>query len=287
MDQLTPQPARRAANLNTFVISFEQLEEVISLIARIHSFDFDSYTRASLKRRVSRVMQLYNLSFFDLKTALINHAGFFDEFLNEVTVNVTEMFRDPHFFEVLRRKTLPYLSSFQRIKIWNAGCSSGEELYSFGIMLKEEGLYNRSFLYGTDINSRMIERAREGIYELRKMKQYSENYQAAGAPASLSDYYTARYDAVVMHRELQERTLFSVHNLVSDGVFNEFQLISCRNVLIYFNVELQQRVIRLFYESLCPFGFLCLGSKETLKHAGLASRFKVIDASENIYQKIA
>jgi chemotaxis protein methyltransferase CheR len=197
------------------------------------------------------------------------------------------MFRDPHFFEVLRRKALPYLSSFQRIKIWNAGCSSGEELYSFGIMLKEESLYNRSFLYGTDINSKMIEKARKGIYELRKMKQYSENYQAAGSPASLSDYYTAKYDAAAMHRELRERTLFSVHNLVSDGVFNEFQLISCRNVLIYFNTELQKRVIRLFYESLCPLGFLCIGSKETLKYDELASRFRVIDASENIYQKIA
>lgn len=272
---------------NQFTLSFEQLEEIVLLVYNRHGFDLAGYTRASLKRRVTRIMQLYDLSFFDLKSDLLNHPGFFDEFLNEVTVNVTEMFRDPDFFAAVRKKVLPYLSSFQRIKLWNAGCSTGEELYSFAIMLQEEQLYARAFLYGTDINSLVLAKAREGIYDLRKMKQYSENYQAAGSPGSLSDYYTARYDAAVLNRELRERTLFSAHNLVSDGVFNEFQLISCRNVMIYFNPVLQKRLIRLFYDSLCPLGFLCLGSRETLKYDELANRFKVIDSSENIYQKIA
>ncbi|MXV15095.1 CheR family methyltransferase [Hufsiella ginkgonis] len=272
---------------NNFAISFEQLEELIGLVNQVHGFSFNGYTRASLKRRITRIMQLYNLSFFDLKALLINKQDFFEEFLTEITVNVTEMFRDPHFFSAVRKKVFPYLASYQRIKIWNAGCSSGEELYSFAIMLEEEDLYSRSFLYGTDINSKVLDFAKKGIYDLRKMKQNSENYQQAGASSSLSDYYTAVYDAASIQHRLKQNTLFSVHNLVSDGVFNEFQLISCRNVLIYFNAELQRKVIRLFYDSLCPLGFLCLGSKETLRGDELASRFRVVDQFENIYQKIA
>ncbi len=275
-----------AGKLPPSSLSFDELEELIDLITKVHGFSFDGYTRASLKRRVARVMQLYHLRLFDLRDLLINQPEFFDDFLVEITVNVTEMFRDPGFFKAVREKVLPYLSSFQRIKAWNAGCASGEELYSFAIMFEEEKLYDRSFFYGTDINSKVLQLARNGIYELRKMKQYSENYQASGSPASLSDYYTARYDAVSIHHRLKKNTLFSVHNLVTDGVFNEFQLIVCRNVLIYFNATLQGKVIRLFYESLCPLGFLCLGSKETLRNDELAGRFRLVDAAENIYQKI-
>jgi chemotaxis protein methyltransferase CheR len=154
-------------------------------------------------------------------------------------------------------------------------------------MLEEESLYNRSFLYGTDINTNVLNTAKKGVYDLKKMKLYSENYLAAGGKNSLSDYYLAKYDAASMHTPLKRNTLFSVHNLVSDGVFNEFQLISCRNVLIYFNTALQEKVIKLFYDSLCPFGFLCLGSREVLRGDEIAGRFKAIDKEENIYQKIA
>jgi chemotaxis protein methyltransferase CheR len=268
------------------VISYEELENLTAFIRTIHGFDFSNYSAASLKRRVTRIMQLQKLTLFDLRILLTNDNEYFESFLIEITVNVTEMFRDPLFYKSVREHIIPYLRSYQRIRIWNAGCSTGEELYSFAILFSEENLYERSFFYGTDINSDVLEFAKNGIYDLQKMKQYSENYQKTGALHTLSDYYSARYDAASINHSLKKNILFSVHNLASDGVFNEFQLISCRNVLIYFNAELQKRVIELFYNSLANFGFLCLGSKETLRSEQIG-RFKVIDKKNNIYQKIA
>jgi len=268
------------------VISYEELAHLTAFIRNIHGFDFSNYSSASLKRRVTRIMQLQKLSLFDLRTLLTNDNDYFETFLIEVTVNVTEMFRDPLFYKSVSEHIIPYLRSYQRLKIWNAGCSTGEELYSFAILFSEEGLYDRSFFYGTDINSDVLEFAKNGIYDLQKMKQYSENYQKTGALHTLSEYYTARYDAASINHSLKKNVLFSAHNLASDGVFNEFQLISCRNVLIYFNTELQKKVIELFYNSLANFGFLCLGSKETLRSEEIG-RFKVIDKKNNIYQKIA
>jgi chemotaxis protein methyltransferase CheR len=272
--------------LSAKLISLEQVEDVIDLVHKVYGFDFGGYSRASLKRRIARIMLMKDFTLFDLKSQIINDSNFFEEFLIEVTVNVTEMFRDPAFFKAVREKVFPYLSSYPRIKVWNAGCSSGEELYSFAILLAEEKLYNRSFLYGTDINSIVLESAKKGIYDLKKMKQNSENYIASGSIHTLANYYVAQYGAVSVASSLKKNTLFSIHNLVSDGVFNEFQIISCRNVLIYFTVELQEKVLTLFYESLCPLGFLCLGSKEVLRNDKLARKFRVIDRNENIYQKI-
>ena len=267
-------------------ISYDELANLTAFIRNIHGFDFSNYSAASLKRRVTRIMQLQKLSLFDLRTLLTNDNDYFESFLIEITVNVTEMFRDPLFYKSVSEHIIPYLRSYQRIKIWNAGCSTGEELYSFAILFSEENLYERSFFYGTDINSDVLEFAKNGIYDLQKMKQYSENYQKTGAMHTLSDYYTARYDAASINHSLKKNVLFSAHNLASDGVFNEFQLISCRNVLIYFNSELQKKVINLFYNSLANFGFLCLGSKETLRSEEIG-RFKVVDKKNNIYQKIA
>lgn len=267
-------------------ISSSELEELIQWINQIHGFDFRGYSRASLKRRVTRVLHLYHLRLFDLKALLVNDHDFFEEFVVQITVNVTEMFRDPFFYKALREKVIPYLASYQRLKIWNAGCSTGEELYSFAILLKQEGFLQRSFLYGTDINPQVLEKAKKAIYNLSNMKVYSENYHNAGYEGSLADFYVAQYDAAAISNELKKNTLFSVHNLVSDAAFNEFQVVSCRNVLIYFNTELQARVIQLFYDSLCPFGFLCLGSKETLRGSNIEERFRVIDKIGNIYQKI-
>ena len=271
--------------LDHYTISYPEMTELLDLIRHIHGFDFGSYTQASLKRRITRIMQLQHLTVFDLRTLLTNDAEYFESFLIEVTVNVTEMFRDPEFYKSVKDNVLPYLKSYQRIKVWNAGCSTGEELYSFAILMAEEHLYDRSFLYGTDINSDVLEIAKNGIYDLQKMKLYAENYVKTGASHTLSDYYTAKYDAASISHSLKKNILFSVHNLASDTVFNEFQLISCRNVLIYFNEELQKKVIDLFYKSLANFGFLCLGSKETLRDSE-ADRFKVIDKKNNIYQKI-
>lgn len=267
-------------------ISDEELKSLIHLVKKVHGFDFGDYTMASLKRRISRIIELQRLSYFDLTDHLINDTEYFDHFLAEVTVNITEMFRDPLFYKSLRENVIPYLKSYQHIKVWSAGCSTGEELYSLAILFTEEELYNRSFFYGTDVNHEVLIQAKEGIYDLQKMKQYSENYIGFGSTNSLSNYYTAKYDAVSLSRKLKKNVLFSMHNLVSDGPFNEFQLISCRNVLIYFNTELQAKVINLFYNSLANFGFLCLGTKESIRDAELAKKFKVIDKKNNIYQKI-
>lgn len=267
-------------------ISYDQLTELIDFIKNIHGFDFSDYSSASLKRRVTRIMQLQKLSLFDLRTLLTNDHDYFESFLIEITVNVTEMFRDPAFYRSVKENIIPYLRSYQRIKVWNAGCSTGEELYSYAIMFAEEDLYDRSFFYGTDINNDVLNFAKNGIYDLQKMKQYSENYQKTGTMHTLSDFYTARYEAASINHSLKKNLLFSAHNLASDGVFNEFQVISCRNVMIYFNPDLQKKVIDLFYNSLANFGFLCLGAKETLRSTE-ASRFKTIDKKNNIYQKIA
>lgn len=267
-------------------ISFQQLSELVIFIRNVHGFDFSNYSAASLKRRVTRIMQLQKLNLFDLRTLLTNDADYFESFLMEITVNVTEMFRDPLFYKAVSTHVIPYLRSYQRIKVWNAGCSTGEELYSYTILFEEADLYQRSFFYGTDINADVLEFAKNGIYDLQKMKQYSENYNKTGGLRTLSDYYYAQYDAASINQYLKKNVLFSAHNLASDGVFNEFQLISCRNVLIYFNTELQKKVIDLFYDSLANFGFLCLGSKETLRSSELG-RFKIIDQKNNIYQKTA
>ncbi|WP_131538624.1 CheR family methyltransferase [Pedobacter nototheniae] len=267
-------------------VSTSELNALIILIKNIHGFDFENYSIASLKRRVSRIMTLQKLTYFELCNLLTNDHGYFEHFLEEITVNVTEMFRDPLFYRSLKDHVIPYLRSYPHIKVWNAGCSTGEELYSFVILFAEQGLYERCFFYGTDINSEVLNHAKEGIYDLQKMKLYSENYRTIGNSNSLATYYTAKYDAVSINRSLKKNVLFSSHNLVSDGPFNQFQIISCRNVLIYFNVELQYKVIQLFYDSLANFGFLCLGAKETIRNSELAKKFKLIDKKNNIYQKI-
>jgi chemotaxis protein methyltransferase CheR len=273
------------AATNKDVLTASQIIELIDLVKKIHGFDFSDYTKASLKRRLDRIMMLKKLSFYDLKHVLVNNPDFFQEFLEEITVNVTEMFRDPAFYKSLNNQVLPYLSTYQHIKIWCAGCSSGEEVYSLAILLKEEQLSTKSFIYGTDINTEVLKEACKGIYSLRKIKSYAENYLFTGLPGSITDHFTIMYDAAI-HNELKENTLFSVHNLISDAIFNEFQMISCRNVFIYFETELQERILDLFYNSLCPLGYLCLGNKETIRSDFFRKKFKVINQKENIYQKI-
>lgn len=263
-----------------------QIEELISLIKRNHGFDFSDYSRASLRRRLSRIMMLKKLTFDELNHTLVDEPHFFQWFLEEITVNVTEMFRDPSFYKALNTDVLPYLSNFQHIRIWSAGCSSGEEVYSLAILLKEAGLNHKSFIYGTDINNEVLNEARKGTYSLRKIKSYAENYRLSGFSSLLTEHFIVMNDVANIHNELKQNTLFSVHNLVSDNVFNEFQLISCRNVFIYFEARLQEKILELFYNSLSPSGILCLGSKETIRFPGFKNKFKVINQKENIYQKI-
>ncbi|MEO3407979.1 protein-glutamate O-methyltransferase CheR [Mucilaginibacter sp. CAU 1740] len=268
------------------LISQAQVFELIDIVKKVHGFDFAGYTKASLKRRLTRIMLLNKFEFYDLKHVLINDADFFQNFLEEITVNVTEMFRDPSFYKAVNAQVVPYLSTYQHAKIWSAGCSTGEEVYSMAILMKEAGLGKKSFIYGTDINTEVLREARKGIYSLRNIKSYAENYQYTGLKGSITDHFTILYDAASIHNELKQNTLFSVHNLVSDNVFNEFQMISCRNVFIYFETFLQERILELFYKSLCPLGYLCLGSKETIRSDAFKSRFKVINQKENIYQKV-
>lgn len=274
------------ATINKDTLTALQIIELIDLVKKIHGFDFSNYTKASLKRRLDRILMLKKLSFYDLKHVLVNDLNFFQEFLEEITVNVTEMFRDPTFYKSLNNQVLPYLSTYQHVKIWCAGCSSGEEVYSLAILLKEEALSKKTFIYGTDINTEVLKEARKGIYSLRKIKSYAENYFFTGLPGSITDHFTIMYDAAAIHNELKDNTLFSVHNLISDAIFNEFQMITCRNVFIYFETELQERILDLFYKSLCPLGYLCLGNKETIRSDFFRKKFKVINQKENIYQKI-
>lgn len=273
-------------NVSSQGLSAEQVIELIDLVKKVHGFDFSDYSKASLKRRLTRVMMIKKLEYYDLKHVLVNDADFFQDFLEEITVNVTEMFRDPSFYKALNTQVIPYLSTYQHIKMWSAGCSSGEEVYSLAIMMNEANLKEKSFIYGTDVNTRVLKEARLGIYSYRNIKTYAENYVMAGLKGSLTDHFTTLYDAATIHSELKTNTLFSVHNLISDTVFNEFQFISCRNVFIYFETQLQERILELFYKSLCPHGFLCLGSKETIRSDKFKKKFRAINQKENIYQKI-
>jgi chemotaxis protein methyltransferase CheR len=267
-------------------LSAEQIAELTDLVREVHGFDFSDYTKASLKRRITRVMQIKKMRFSDLKDILINNNQFFQEFLEEITVNVTEMFRDPSFYKALNSQVLHHLSSYQHIKIWSAGCSSGEEVYSMAILMHNEGLYEKSLIYGTDINATVLLEASKGVYSSRNIKNYAGNYSLSGLNGSLTDYFTTIYDAATIHSKFKANTLFSVHNLISDAVLNEFQLIVCRNVFIYFETQLQERILNLFYRSLCPNGFICLGSKETIRSDFFKMKFRVINQKENIYQKI-
>lgn len=267
-------------------LTAEEITELIDLVKRVHGFDFSNYTKASLKRRIVRIMLLKKMGFYDLKHLLVNDQHFFQEFLEEVTVNVTEMFRDPSFYKALNSQVIPYLSTYQHIKIWSAGCSTGEEAYSLAILMHSAGLKDKAFIYGTDVNTVVLKEAKMGIYTFRNIKSYAENYQLSGLSGTLTDHFTTMYDAATIHSELKKNTLFSVHNLISDSVFNEFQLICCRNVFIYFETVLQEKILELFYKSLCPHGFLCLGNKEAIRSDVFKNKFKAVNTKENIYQKI-
>jgi chemotaxis protein methyltransferase CheR len=195
------------------------------------------------------------------------------------------MFRDPLFYKEIREEVVPYLLTYPFIKLWHAGCSAGQEVYSTAILLKEEGLLPRVQIYATDFNEMILDKAKEGIYPVGNIKSYTENYQKAGGKSSFADYYTAQYDFVLIKQSLKERILFSFHNLVTDGIFGEMNVIFCRNVLIYFNKELQNKVLKLFYDSLVPGGFLCLCTKESLKFSEVEASFEMISPVEKIYRK--
>ncbi|NCI46593.1 CheR family methyltransferase [Sediminibacterium soli] len=262
------------------------IEDILRVVARHYGYDFSGYAYASLVRRINRFAQETRCgSLYDLKYRLLNDEHSFRHFLAEITVNVTEMFRDPLYYRVLREKVLPVLASYPIIKIWHAGCSSGEEVFSMCILLQEYGLLERTQLHATDINPANLDKARKGILPLRSMREYTANYQQSGGNQEFADYYTAMYDHAIIHGELRKKILFSQHNLVSDQAFQEFQLISCRNVLIYFNRDLQNRVLNLFNESLSPLGFLSLGMKESVRFSDISGTFGEVQTGTKIYRR--
>ncbi len=274
--------------INDFPISDEDLEVILYDVVELYGYDFTNYSRASLRRRVARLIVKDRFtSFAEFRYKLRSDKTYFKRFVEEITVNVTEMFRDPMFYKALRDEVLPLLATWPVIRVWHAGCASGEEVYSLAILLHEANLLKKSLLYATDINPTVLEKVRHGIYPISQMKQYSENYILAGGKNDFSSYYTAQYNSAKFDDLLGKRIVLATHNLVSDRSFNEFQLILCRNVMIYFDKPFQDRVLHLFYESLEMFGYLALGAKETLKFTSLAKNFKQLENKERIWRKIS
>ncbi|RZM27216.1 MAG: protein-glutamate O-methyltransferase CheR [Pedobacter sp.] len=268
------------------VISEEQVEILLSDLLEHYGYDFTGYSKASIKRRIVRLYLLDKaLSFAEFRFKIINDQVYFKRFVEQITVNVTEMFRDPSFFKTLRTEVLPKLGTYPFIRIWLAGCSTGEEAFSISILLKELNLLQKSLIYATDLNPTVLEKAGQGMFGLSQMKQYSENYILSGGTKDFSSYYTAKYSLAKFDDELKEKIIFSTHNLVSDHSFNEFQLILCRNVLIYFDRDLQQKVLTLFDESLEDLGYLALGTKETLDFTSVAKKYKRLPL-EKIWRKV-
>jgi chemotaxis protein methyltransferase CheR len=261
--------------LDLGAINDEQVEVLLSDLLEHHGYDFTGYSKASLKRRITRLYSLDKaVSFAEFRYRIINDDLYFKRFVEQITVNVTEMFRDPAFFKTLRTSVLPALGTYPFIRIWLAGCSTGEEAYSISIILKELNLLQKSLIYATDLNPVVLEKAAQGMFAMTQMKQYSENYIAAGGTGDFSTYYTANYSLAKFNEELKSKMIFSTHNLVSDHSFNEFQLILCRNVLIYFDRDLQHQVLDLFNESLEELGYLALGTKETIEFSNISKYYK-------------
>ncbi len=251
-----------------------------------YGYDFRSYAKASVRRRVRSLLAQTSFKHIsDMIGEVLYNKAFAQKAIDEFSITVTEMFRDPGFYSALRANITAYLQTFPFIKMWVAGCATGEEVYSLAILLKEEGLYERTTIFATDFNEKALEIAKEGIYPLKAMQQYTANYQKAGGCCSFGDYYHAQYATAMMNPMLKTHITFANHNLVTDGVFGEMHMILCRNVLIYFNKSLQSKVLNLLGQSLVYGGFLCLGTKESLRFSDIAPHFKAIDSSYKIYQK--
>ena len=265
-----------------------EIEEFVQVLRTRHGYDFAQYAPASFKRRLRALrMRSGADSIAALSRRLEREPAFLRQVLAGLSVPVSEMFRDPWVFETLRREVLPILASYPRIHIWQAGCAHGEEVYSLAILLQEEGLYDKALIYATDFNDVALEEAAEGIYPAASARQFAENYLRAGGRGSLSQYFHARYQRIKFDESLKRNVTFASHNLGTDGVFAEVQLVLCRNVLIYFNDALQDRVLQLFRDSLVHKGFLCLGSKESLAQTAVERDFDAFDANARLFRRHA
>ena len=265
-----------------------ELELLLEGIFRHYGFDFRNYAVSSLKRRVwnfIRSEQLANIS--ALQERVLHDRHWLERLLYALSVNVSAMFRDPHFYLTFRNEVVPLLRTYPFIRIWLAGVSMGEEVYSLGILLEEEGIYDRCRIYATDINDAVLKKAKEGIYPLDLMQTYTGNYIKGGGTHDFSSYYTAAYDRAIFKSSLRENVVFAQHNLATDASFNEFHVILCRNVMIYFNNDLQAQVHHLLYQSLVMFGILGLGSKETIRFSPHEQAYEEIDTTAKLYRRIA
>lgn len=264
-----------------------EYRELLDTVRFVYGYDFTEYSEASVKRRIDSFINERKIKGVGyLRDLIVGDERLFEEFIQGISVTVTEMFRDPLFYKSLRERVMKRLATYPFIKIWIAGCATGEEVYSVAILLMEAGLLQRSIIYATDINQKSLTIAKNGVYPANNMKLYTANYQQAGGMGAFSAYYKANYNAVMFDKSLKQNIVFSSHNLVTDKSFNEFEIIMCRNVMIYFNQALQNKVFDLFYESLCVFGFLCLGNKESLLFSDKQNRFEDIDHREKIFRKI-
>jgi len=263
-----------------------EISLLLEAVYQKYGYDFRQYSEAHIKRRImnSKAMSgLENIS--QMQSKVLNDEAFASKLLQDLSITVTEMFRDPGFYKSLRENVIPVLKTYPFIKIWHAGCSTGEEAYSMAIIMQEEGLYDRTTIYATDFNQQALSQAKEGIFSNSMMKEYTTNYQLSGGKESFSGYYTSNYDNVIMNQSLKKNIVWANHNLVTDSVFAEVHLILCRNVLIYFDRNLQNKVQRLFYDSLVNGGILCLGSKESLRFTDLNEEYTELDKKQRIFKK--
>jgi chemotaxis protein methyltransferase CheR len=261
------------------------LGHLLEAVFRKYHYDFRSYAAASLKRRVRAALVSFRCeSVAALEQRMLEEPGLFTALLRYLTVQVSDLFRDPEYFRAIRERIVPYLKTYPSLKVWVAGCATGEEAYSLAILLAEEGLLERTLIYATDINPESLRTAEAGIFDVERFARFSENYLAAGGTGSLSDYYAARYSSAVLDRHLKKSILFSDHSLATDSAFAEVQLISCRNVLIYFDRQLQERALGVLRESLCRRGFLGLGSRESLRFSPHGPAFRELVPEERLYQ---
>jgi len=252
-----------------------------------YHYDFRSYATASLKRRLTLAMQRFHCTTLSqLQDLVLHDPAQFHRLLDFLTVQVSDLFRDPSYFRAMREQVVPLLRTYPSLKLWIAGCSTGEEVYSFAILLREEGLLDRTLIYATDINVEALARAQAGIFDIERIATFTENHRNSGGRKSLSEYYTAAYDGALFDKSLKGNIVFSDHSLATDSAFSEVHLVSCRNVLIYFNRELQDRALGLFRESLVRKGFLGLGAKESLRFSDHSAAFKAISREDRIYQKV-
>ena len=287
--QIEESTASTASTPSKYNPELEQIEIELLLegIYQHYGFDFRSYAYASIRRRLWKRIEAEGLSTISaLQDRVLHDSDLMERLLLDLSINVTAMFRDPGFYQTFREHVVPLLRTYPFIRIWHAGCSTGEEVYSMAILLREEGLYERARIYATDINEVVLQRAKAGIFPLERMQEYTDNYIRAGGTRSFSEYYTAKYDGALFDQSLTKNVVFSQHNLVTDRSFSEFNVILCRNVLIYFDKTLQSKVHSLFYDSLAMFGVLILGSKETLRFMAHEDCYQQIAPPEKIFRKV-